>query len=46
MKQQVPEMKEKVRKFKMALGEMFSQKLDLVDAIHHLGVSYHFENEI
>jgi predicted nucleic acid-binding protein len=36
MKQQVPEMKEKVRKFLMALGEKFSQKLDLVDAIHEI----------
>ncbi|KAE8125664.1 hypothetical protein FH972_020443 [Carpinus fangiana] len=44
--QQVQQLKEKVRKMLMAPGEESSQKLNLIDAIQRLGVSYHFENEI
>ncbi|KAE8125689.1 hypothetical protein FH972_020467 [Carpinus fangiana] len=44
--QQVQELEEKVRKMLMAPGEGSSQKLNLIDAIQRLGVSYHFENEI
>ncbi|GLT77756.1 hypothetical protein SLA2020_493160 [Shorea laevis] len=46
IKQQVEELKEKVRKMLMAPGEKSSQKLNFIDAIQRLGVSYHFENEI
>jgi hypothetical protein len=46
LNQQVQELKEKVRKMLMAPGEESSQKLNLIDAIQRLGVSYHFENEI
>jgi hypothetical protein len=46
IKQQVEELKEEVRKMLMAPGEKSSQKLNFIDAIQRLGVSYHFENEI
>jgi hypothetical protein len=46
IKQQVEELKEKVRKMLMAPGEKSSQKLNFIDAIQRLGVSYHFEDEI
>jgi hypothetical protein len=44
--EQVEELKEKVRKMLMAPGEKSSQKLNFIDAIQRLGVSYHFEKEI
>ncbi|XP_059444211.1 (-)-germacrene D synthase-like [Corylus avellana] len=40
------ELKKEVRKMLMAPGEKSSEKLNFIDAIHRLGVSYHFENEI
>jgi 3'-phosphoadenosine 5'-phosphosulfate sulfotransferase len=44
--EQVQELKEKVRKMLMAPGEKSSQKLNFIDAIQRLGVSYHFKKEI
>jgi NH3-dependent NAD+ synthetase len=44
--EQVEELKEKVRKMLMAPGEKPSQKLNFIDTIQRLGVSYHFEKEI
>ncbi|XP_040988311.1 (-)-germacrene D synthase-like isoform X2 [Juglans microcarpa x Juglans regia] len=46
MRQQIEELKENVRTMLMATVEKPSQKLNLVDAIQRLGVSYHFGNEI
>ncbi|KAG6637483.1 hypothetical protein I3843_11G176600 [Carya illinoinensis] len=46
MRQQIEELKENVRKMLTATVEKPSQKLNLVDAIQRLGVSYHFDNEI
>ncbi|XP_059428039.1 (-)-germacrene D synthase-like isoform X2 [Corylus avellana] len=43
---QLQELKKEVRKMLMAPGEKSSEKLKFIDAIHRLGVSYHFENEI
>jgi hypothetical protein len=44
--QQVQELKEKLRKMLIASIENPSQKLNFIDAIQCLGVSYHFGNEI
>jgi hypothetical protein len=44
--EQVQELKEKVRKMLITPGEKSSQKLNFIDAIQRLGVSYHFEKEI
>nr|QWQ79571.1 TPS13 [Juglans sigillata] len=46
MRQQIEELKENVRTMLTATVEKPSQKLNLVDAIQRLGVSYHFDNEI
>ncbi|XP_040987076.1 (-)-germacrene D synthase-like [Juglans microcarpa x Juglans regia] len=46
MRQQIQELKENVRTMLTATVEKPSQKLNLVDAIQRLGVSYHFDNEI
>ncbi|KAG2682110.1 hypothetical protein I3760_11G175600 [Carya illinoinensis] len=46
MRQQIEELKENVRTMLKAPVEKPSQKLNLVDAIQRLGVSYHFDNEI
>nr|QWQ79570.1 TPS12 [Juglans sigillata] len=46
MSQQIEELKENVRTMLTATVEKPSKKLNLVDAIQRLGVSYHFDNEI
>ncbi|KAG6655106.1 hypothetical protein CIPAW_05G192700 [Carya illinoinensis] len=44
--EKVQRLKEKVQSLLMAPVDDISQKLELIDAIQRLGVSYHFESEI
>ncbi|KAG2677980.1 hypothetical protein I3760_12G121700 [Carya illinoinensis] len=44
--EQVQKLKEEVRRMLIAPIDKLSQKLELIDAIQRLGVSYHFESEI
>ncbi|GMP68105.1 hypothetical protein CsSME_00027832 [Camellia sinensis var. sinensis] len=44
MGQQLQQQKEEVRKMLVAANDQLSQKLNFINAIQRLGVSYHFEN--
>ncbi|XP_048438926.1 (-)-germacrene D synthase-like isoform X2 [Pyrus x bretschneideri] len=46
LEQHVQELKEEVRRMLTTSPENVSQKLNLIDDIQHLGVSYHFGNDI
>lgn len=46
MKQQVQMPKEEVKKIFLSCKNDVSQQLNLIDSLHRLGISYHFESEI
>ncbi|KAI8005910.1 (-)-germacrene D synthase [Camellia lanceoleosa] len=46
MGQQLQQQKEEVRKMLLAANDQPSQKLNFIDAIQRLGMSYHFESEM
>ena len=46
MGQQLQQQKQEVRKMLVAANDQLSQKLNFIDAIQCLGVSYHFVSEI
>ena len=46
MKQEVKKLKELVRKELLEVRKNPKERIEFIDAMHRLGVAYHFENDI